>query len=745
MTGFFKEEVIPTKKSEQKTLNGKENSIGQLAVVGTTKHDTLNAKTELEQTIAKELKSALEKRGFQVKHNGTSEIHAPAGVPDIEVWDDQYHINVEVTKSTKASADREYLSIKDHLEGTKKEHPRKKSFVWYISPETHYRMINAIREHNVTHRDDVDLKIMPLCFSTFELFIDKLLHTTRDEYQKDQIIGLFSEYLYFVDDERVLKVLYEKLFSSDSNLKREIQIREDNKHQKTVEELISALTKLEQDLRDYRIALATEAIRNVIFLVFIKLYEEKREFEGEDNRFTKEGFLKFQSMVDQKKKKKAIHELFEKIKGDKELKEAKLFTDFDRLSEKMDDEFVVKYFIEPFSQHHFYTTKVDGLGAAYEVLGKLSGKDVKVGQFFTPENVVRFMVKLAELEPTDKVLDPACGTARFLTYSMEDMLSKVSGSNIEEQKKRIRATQLFGTDDDLNVAKLAKMNMYIHGDGKTNIQDKDGLLLYEFDNKIDVILTNPPLGELTYMKDTYDDNFRVKRMEVIPRKNITEEHLNEYQRRLSVLREKYIQVRKTGKTTSYEKKIREYEDKIAECRVLIKNGEPEFETTGNQMKGGALFVNAAKYYLKAVRNESGLPEWRGGKLLIILDEGVLNTNDYKEVRDFIKMYFYIKAVVSLTKDTFVPVSNTSTKTSILYAVKKEDPDAIQQEPIFFAHAEKVGINTKKKVCPNHLFNSGNDILTKYREFKEKVLAAYEGVHFSKQKFLEQGFINGAIS
>jgi len=29
-----------------------------------------------------------------------------------------------------------------------------------------------------------------------------------------------------------------------------------------------------------------------------------------------------------------------------------------------------------------------------------------------------------------------------------------------------------------------------------------------------------------------------------------------------------------------------------------------------------------------------------------------------------------------------------------YAIKKEDPDAIQQEPIFYAHVEKVGLDTK---------------------------------------------------
>lgn len=699
----------------------------------------LNPKTELEQTITKVLKAALGKRGFEIKHNGTETTNAPGGVSDIEVWDDNYHINVEVTQTVKSSADREYLAIKDHLVNTKLKKPGVKCYVWYVSPETHYRMANAIREYDFSNRDKEDMKIMPFSFSNFELLVDKLVHSTKEEYKKDDIVSLFSDYLNFVDDEIVLKVLYEKLFYNDANLKTEIETKEENKHQKTVGELIAGLTKLEQDLHDYRIALSTDAIKNVILLVFIKLYEEKREFHKEENRFTKASFLRFQAMIEQKKKKKAIHVLFENIKDDPELKDAKLFTESDRLSERMNDDFVLKYFIEPFSRYHFYTTKVDGLGAAYEVLGKLSGKDVKVGQFFTPEKVVRFMVKLAHLEPTDVVLDPACGTARFLTNAMEDMTSKVSGVDGEGQVNRIKKTQLFGTDDDLNVAKLAKMNMYIHNDGKTNIQDKDGLLLYDTDGKIDVILTNPPLGYLTYMKDTYDNDFRIKRMEVIPRRNLTDGKLRKYQARLNKLQDNGPNI-SSKQIARHQKAKQSLVDKIAECRVLINRGEAEYVTTGNLLKGGALFLNAAKHYLKDIRDSSALPEWRGGKLLIVLDEGILNTDDYKPVRNFIRKHYYIKAVISLTRDAFVPVSNTTTKTSILYAIKKDDPDATQQEPIFFAHADKVGINTKKKVCPDHLLA----ILDKYWEFKQKVISSYNGIRFEKALFMASNFLPGEI-
>jgi hypothetical protein len=154
-------------------------------------------------------------------------------------------------------------------------------------------------------------------------------------------------------------------------------------------------------------------------------------------------------------------------------------------------------------------------------------------------------------------------------------------------------------------------------------------------------------------------------------------------------------------------------------------------------------LNACKHYLKDCRDSSEKIEWRGGKVLIVLDEGILNTDDYKDVREFIKKNFYIKAVISLTKDAFVPVSKTMTKTSILYAIKKEDTDALQIEPIFFAHVDKVGLNTKKKVCENHLFDSGKDIVSKYFEFKKAVISSYEGLSFNRKKF-ESSFKAGEI-
>jgi len=656
-----------------------------------SKYDGLDPRKELEQKISSDLKSAFEKRGFTVKHNGTEDSPAPGGHPDIELWTNNVQIGVEVTISTKSSSDREMPTITAHLNEMKQKNPAKSCYMIYASPETHYRMINGLMDYNQSKKSDQI--VIPIKFSTLELLLDRLSTSHKSLYPEKQITRVFTRHNEYINDDNVLRIIYEELFPTDTNLKKDIENKEALTHAEIEQNLFNDLKTIENRLRESGIATATRAVSNMIYLVFVKLYEEKMENENGKNYFTSKNFTEFQEAQGQKKTKKAIHKLFEQIRDDPEFQASKLFTKTDVLAEKLDDDFVLKEVITPLEKYRFYVTKVDGLGAAYEVLALRSSKDTRVGQFFTPKHVVQFMTKLAELESTETVLDPACGTGRFLIWAMDEMLSKVSGKDVDETKKTIRETHLFGSDFDPNVAKLAKMNMYIHKDGKTNIWDDDGLLLYKtrnLDNTIDVILTNPPLGKMNYSKSPeYDDDF-YKRMTVIPRN--------------------------------------------------------EGNITGTVMKGGALFVNACKYYLKDVRDQNAPLEWRGGKLLTILDEGILNTDDYRDTRSFIRRNFYVKAVISLTTDTFIPVSKTPTKTSILYAIKKDDPTAIQKEPTFYGYASKVGIDTKKRPCPNHLLNEdGKDLFTEYMKFKKLVLSCYGADGFNQEKFKEVGWKAGNLA
>jgi type I restriction-modification system DNA methylase subunit len=762
-----------------------------------SKYDTLNARTELEQVITHDLNGAFNKRGLTAEQQSRTVGHAPANVPDIILSNEALKITVECTKSKGAAQDREFNSIKDHLQQVKDEDPSKDCFCIFTSSYTSQRMLDSIREHNFVRKDESDLKIFPLCFDTLELLLRKLSDAVADLYTTSEFVQTFDKHAEFVDDQRIKKLLYRELFSTDTQLGKEIEKEEIERDQKMLESLIKDLDKLENYLRESGIATGERAIDTLIYLVFVKLYEEKRVKEGiGKNRLKGDNFIEYKNNLRRpiREGNQAIHELFNTIKSEAEFEQSGMFSRTDNFSETLTDEFIIRKVIPVFDNYAFLGTRLDALGAVYEVLALRANKDVKVGQFFTPENVVNFMVKLAELDIHDIVLDPACGTGRFLIWAMDDILKKVDESgerDKEELKINIRLHQLFGADIDNRIAKIAKMNMWIHGDGKTNIIRYNGLLLDNqsfnghgtYDNSFDIVLTNPPLGDLNY-QEGYTSNFRT-RMEVLPLKNTTVDKLNQIRERLEQHRsekqdlesqklnlegneiinnfqalietEQDRETRRQIRELKQSEVVRAYlkivseinqkdgtiennEEQIAQLEALIRTNSCEYEVTGNRLKGGALFINAICHYLKSDRMPEALPEWRGGKMITIIDEGVLNTDDYRRTREVIKKNFYIKAVISLSRDTFIPVSNTSNKTSVLYAIKKQDPTAVQQEPIFYAHVEKVGMDTKKKVCSNHL----EPIWEKYFEFRTKVIESYDGLHFNKRKFLAQRFEKGRI-
>lgn len=756
-------------------------------------YSVLDARTELEQYLTIDLKLAFEKFNFEVIHNG-GDSHAPGGVADIEMFNEEFHFNIEVTKLKKSNADREFPAIRDHLLKTS-ENSEKKCFCIYISPETPIRLIDNIKEFNNNRRDINDIKILPLSFENTNIVLSKFSENAIDVFPFNNLINVFNRFYDFDDDQRIKKVLFEEIFSSDIQLGEKIKQEEIEKDQQTLELLINDLKNLENKFRQRGIATGKETIDNLIYLIFIKLYEEKREKKGKPNRLKLNHFIEYKDNLPRKirDKNKAIHQLFDTIKSETEFSDSGMFNEYDNFADGLNDKIIVEEVIPIFEKYpSFIDTKIDALGAVYEVLALRAEKDVKIGQFFTPDNVVNFIVQLADLDYEDIVLDPACGTGRFLIRSMqymEEKLDKSSERNKYKYLKNIKSKQLYGSDIDKRIAKIAKMNMWVHGDGKSNIVHYNGLLLDEknndlFKNSIDVILTNPPLGDLNY-RDGFSAEF-IDSNKVLPRKNTTLEDYKNQEKRLnehiedkekmendllilsdSNIVKKIIELENKDTLESSDKKelaklkksdefkeykslknkikrkdktIKSNKEKLEKIKIKINNNDCDFEVTGNNLKGGALFLNSMNNYLRKDRIPDALPEWRGGVLITVIDEGILNTEDYTKTRKFLTDNFYIKAIISLSKDTFVPISNTSTKTSIIYAIKKEDPMLKQREPIFYAYVDKVGMDTKGKICENHL----DLILDKYYSFKENILNSYTGKVFDKDKF-ENKFQNRRLN
>ena len=77
------------------------------------------------------------------------------------------------------------------------------------------------------------------------------------------------------------------------------------------------------------------------------------------------------------------------------------------------------------------------------------------------------------MKPSDKILDPCCGTAGFLIAAMHNMVGQTDD---EGKIKHIKKHQLFGIEEQSYMFTIATTNMILRGDGKSNLENEDFLL-----------------------------------------------------------------------------------------------------------------------------------------------------------------------------------------------------------------------------------------------------------------------------
>ena len=140
---------------------------------------------------------------------------------------------------------------------------------------------------------------------------------------------------------------------------------------------------------------------------------------------------------------------------------------------------------------------LDVKGAIYEGLLERTASDVKTGagQYFTPRPVIAAAVAVVEPQPGQTVCDPACGTGGFLLAAHDHMRCQPAARDRATARK-MRATGFAGFDVVAGVARLAAMNLYLHGLGaeaETPIRRADALAS-DPGQRWDLILTNPPFG-----------------------------------------------------------------------------------------------------------------------------------------------------------------------------------------------------------------------------------------------------------
>jgi len=135
----------------------------------------------------------------------------------------------------------------------------------------------------------------------------------------------------------------------------------------------------------------------------------------------------------------------------------------------------------------------DLLGSAYEYLiymfAESGGR--KGGDFYTPRDIVRMMVRLVMPKEGMEIYDPCCGSGGMLIFSKR---------YVEEHGGDGNNLFLHGQDSSGSAWVVCKMNMILHGiSGKADIQNEDTLahprhLEHGELRRFDVVLSNPPFG-----------------------------------------------------------------------------------------------------------------------------------------------------------------------------------------------------------------------------------------------------------
>ncbi len=136
----------------------------------------------------------------------------------------------------------------------------------------------------------------------------------------------------------------------------------------------------------------------------------------------------------------------------------------------------------------------DIMGDVYEyVLGKIASAGEN-GQFRTPRHIIKMIVELMQPKLTDRILDPAMGSAGFLVESAQFVSQKYPQKLMQTNNREHYKTRMFtGYDTDQSMLRIGAMNMMLHGVDAPNISYLDSLSAKnEERNEYTLIMANPP-------------------------------------------------------------------------------------------------------------------------------------------------------------------------------------------------------------------------------------------------------------
>ena len=389
------------------------------------------------------------------------------------------------------------------------------------------------------------------------------------------------------------------------------------------DELISALGKCHDTVWQGGKLAPTTAFDEVSKLLFCKLRDEKLTKRDEIYKFQ----IGTHETADEVFKR--VNSIYLRAKKE----DGEVFKEDIRLDSK-----VVYSVVEHLQELAINKIDLDAKGVAFERFMEDFFKG-KMGQFFTPREIIRFCVQMLNPQKGDLVLDPACGSGGFLLNTL-DRIRNYAEKNYDDQEAweywhNFAMNNLYGIEINDQIARVCKMNMIIHDDGHTNIISTDSLRDFNEitdihknfkKDRFDIILTNPPFGATV--------------------KSTEKNYLNHYE---------------------------------------LGKGKKSQKTE-------TLFIERCIDFVKP----------KTGRIAIVLPDGILTNSSLQYVRDFIMDKCQITAIVSLPQFAFTHFG-AGVKSSLVFLRRKGKDEKASSYPIFMAIAEHIGYDaTGRKDKVNEL-------------------------------------------
>ncbi|MGD9116764.1 MAG: restriction endonuclease subunit M [Dehalococcoidia bacterium] len=390
------------------------------------------------------------------------------------------------------------------------------------------------------------------------------------------------------------------------------------------EDLIRTLQKAHDTVWQGGKLAPTTAFDEVSKLLFCKLQDETESTitsNGEHYKFQVGTHETASEVFDR------INEIYQKAKQ----KDAEVFKEDIKLEPK-----IVYAVVEHLQSINFHETDPDTKGVAFEKFMEEFFRG-RMGQFFTPRELIRFCVKMMNPQTNQLILDPACGSGGFLLNAMDSIREQAKKEYGDGTISAYRMwhdfakENLYGIDINDQIARVCKMNMILHDDGHSNVISVDSLIGIAEINRIhprfrengfDLILTNPPFGAT----------------------------------------------------------VKDSEKPYLENYVLGKNRRTQ--------KTEILFIEQCLKFLKPGT----------GRLAIVLPDGIFTNSSLQYVRDFIIERTQILAIISLPGFAFAHFG-AGVKSSLLFLRKKTEGEEPTNYTIYMAIAEHIGYDATGRKDP----------------------------------------------